>query len=145
MADTSRPVTFGGPANSAGSAEVNERAPSASSLAALDAINFFFAAALSGFGPYIASFLTDQNWTPQQIGIVLTVATAAGLLCQIPAGELLDTIHSKRFAAMLAAGMIAGAALVIALWPSFPLVQAALIVQTIAGGFLGLASVSLGV
>ncbi len=59
---------------------------------------------------------------------------------------MLDTIRSKRFAAMLAAAMIAGAALAIALWPRFPWVLTALIIEAIAGGFLGLAlaSVSLG-
>ncbi len=120
--------------------------PSASSLAALDAICFFLAAALSGFGPYVASFLTNQNWTPQNIGFVLTAAGVAGLISQAPAGELLDTIRSKRTAAMLAAAMVAGAAVVIALWPRFPLVLTALMIEAIAGGFLGLAlaSVTLG-
>ena len=146
MANTSRPGTSTAAAGSAGSSDVSGGTPSASSLIALDAINFFLAAALSGFGPYVASFLVDQNWTPQNIGFVLTTAAVAGLLGQIPAGELLDTIRSKRLAVMLAATMIAGAALVIGLWPSFPLVLTALMIQAIAGGFLGLAiaSVSLG-
>ena len=42
--------------------------------------------------------------------------------------------------------MVATSALIIALWPSFPLVLAALVLQSITGGFLGLAiaSISLG-
>jgi MFS family permease len=42
--------------------------------------------------------------------------------------------------------MVAAAALIIALWPSFPLVLAALVLQAITGGFLGLAiaAISLG-
>jgi len=146
MANTPYPGMLSVATDSAGLADVNRRTPSASSLVALDALNFFLAAALSGFGPYVASFLVGQSWTPQNIGFALTVATVAGLLSQIPSGELLDTIHSKRLAVMLAAAMIAGAALVIALWPSFPLVLTALMIQAIAGGFLGLAiaSVSLG-
>src|ERR1700726_2023063 len=42
--------------------------------------------------------------------------------------------------------MVAARALIIAFWPSFPLVLAALVLQGITGGFLGLAiaSVSLG-
>jgi MFS family permease len=136
----------GASANSAAVADANRRAPSASSLATLDAVTFFLAAAQSGFGPYVASFLVEQNWKPQSIGFVLTAGTVAGLLGQIPSGELLDKIHSKRLGMMIAAAAIAGAALIIALWPAFPLVFAALIIQAIAGGFLGLAvaSISLG-
>ncbi len=52
---------------------MNGQTPSASSLA-LDAVAFFLAAALSGFGAYVASFLADQNWTAQNIGFVLTAA-----------------------------------------------------------------------
>jgi MFS family permease len=146
MPNTPSPGMLAVAANSTGLTDVNGRTPSTSSLVALDVINFFLAAVLSGFGPYVASSLVDQNWTPQDIGFVLTVAGVAGLLAQIPSGELLDTVHSKRLAVMLAAAMVAGAALVIALRPSFPLVLTALMIQAIAGGFLGLAiaSVSLG-
>jgi MFS family permease len=142
-----RPGPVAVAANAAGLADVKARTPSASSLRALDAINLFLAAALSGFGPYVAAFLANQNWTEQNIGFVLSAAGLAGLLSQIPAGELLDTIRSKRRAVMLAAAMLGGAALVIAIWPSFPLVLTALLLQTITGGFLGLAvaSVSLGI
>jgi len=48
------------------------------------------AAAWSGFGPYVAVFLAQQKWTQQNIGFVLTATGFAGLLTQLPAGELLD-------------------------------------------------------
>jgi hypothetical protein len=35
---------------------------------------------LSGFGPYVAAFLAEQNWTQQSIGGVLTAGGFAGLL-----------------------------------------------------------------
>src|SRR3974390_366570 len=110
MADASRSGTAAGAAISQAPAEVEQLAPSARSLASLDAVNFFLAAVQSGFGPYVASFLVEQNWTPQNIGFAATVAAAAGLLSQIPAGELLDRIRYKRLAMMLAAAMISGAA-----------------------------------
>jgi MFS family permease len=77
---------------------------------------------------------------------VLTAAGFAGLLTQLPAGELLDAIRSKRIAVALGAAMVAAGALIIASWPSFPLVLTALVLQAIAGGFLGLAvaAISLG-
>ena len=133
-------------ADSAELADAIERPPAAGSLRGLDGVNLFLAGALSGFGPYVAVFLADQNWTQQNIGFVLTAAGFAGLLSQLPGGELLDSIRSKRKAVALGAIMVAAGALIIASWPSFWLVSAALVLQGITGGFLGLAvaAISLG-
>jgi len=77
---------------------------------------------------------------------VLTAAGLAGLMSQLPGGALLDAIRSKRLAVALGAAMVAAGALIIAVWPSFPLVLTALVLQEITGGFLGLAiaAISLG-
>ena len=126
--------------------DVIEPPPSRSSLRGLDAVNLFLAGALSGFGPYVAVFLAEQKWTQQNIGFVLTAGGLAGLLSQLPGGELLDAIRSKQLVVALGAIMVAASALIIALRPSFPLVLAALVLQAITGGFLGLAvaAISLG-
>ncbi len=133
-------------ANSVGVSDAIEPPPSDASLRGLDAVNLLLAGALSGFGPFVAVFLAEQDWTQQNIGFVLTAAGFAGLLTQLPAGQLLDTIRSKRMVVALGATMVAAAALIIASWPSFPLVLAALVLQAITGGFLGLAiaAISLG-
>ena len=126
--------------------DVIEAPPSRSSLRGLDAVNLFLAGALSGFGPYVAVFLAEQKWTQQNIGFVLTAGGLAGLLSQLPGGELLDAIRSKQLVVALGAIMVAASALIIALRPSFTLVLAALVLQAITGGFLGLAvaAISLG-
>ena len=126
--------------------DVIEPPPSRSSLRGLDAVNLFLAGALSGFGPYVAVFLAEQKWTEQNIGFVLTAGGLAGLLSQLPSGELLDAIRSKQLVVALGAIMVAASALIIALRPSFTLVLAALVLQAITGGFLGLAvaAISLG-
>jgi MFS family permease len=133
-------------ADSAGAADAIEPSPSDASVRGLDAVNLFLAGALSGFGPYVAAFLAQQTWTQQDIGYVLTAAGLAGLLSQLPGGALLDAIRSKRIAVALGAAMVAAGALIIAVWPSFPLVLTALVLQGITGGFLGLAiaAISLG-
>jgi MFS family permease len=133
-------------ADFAGAAEVVEPSPSGASLRALDGVNLLLAGALSGFGPYVAAFLAQQNWTQQNIGFVLTAGGFAGLLSQLPGGALLDAVRSKRILVALGAGMVAAGAVMIAIWPSFPLVLAALVLQGITGGFLGLAitAISLG-
>ena len=79
----------------------------------------------------------------KDIGFVLTAGGFAGLLSQLPGGALLDAIRSKRIAVALGAGMVAAGALIIAIWPSFPLVFCALVLQGITGGFLGLAIVAI--
>src|SRR5271169_5070684 len=126
--------------------DVIEPSPSRSSLRCLDAVNLFLAGALSGFGPYVALFLAEQKWPQQNIGFALTAGGFAGLLSQLPSGELLDAVRSKRLVVALGAIMVAASALIIALRPSFPLVLAALMPQAITGGFLGLAvaAMSLG-
>ena len=133
-------------ADSAAVTDAIEPSPSGTSLRGLDAVNLFLAGALSGFGPYVAVFLAEQKWTQQNIGFVLTAGGFAGLLSQLPGGELLDTIQSKRMAVALGAAMVGAGALIIAVWPTFPLVLAALVLQGITGGFLGLAiaAISLG-
>src|SRR5215468_2481285 len=65
------------------------------SLKALDWLNFFLAALLMGFGPFVAVRLTESGWAPASIGAILTISGLAGLVTQVPAGELIDVIKSK--------------------------------------------------
>src|SRR5207244_5671846 len=61
--------------------------------------------------------------------------------------ELLDTVRSKRALAALGAIMVAVTALVIGIWPNFPVVFTALVLHGTTGAFLGpaIAAISLGV
>ena len=120
--------------------------PSSTSLSGLDGINFFLAGMQAGFGPLVAVLLADEKWTQQNIGYVLSVSGLAGLLSQLPGGELLDASRSKRFLIALGAIVVAVSALVIALWPILPVVFAALLSQGLTGSFLGpaIAAISLG-
>src|SRR6266404_26481 len=81
------------------------------SLNGLDGINFFNAAMLAGFGPYVAVYLAEQKWTQENIGFVLTASGLAGLLALMPGGELLDTVRSKRALVALGASTIAAISL----------------------------------
>jgi len=121
--------------------------PSRTSLNGLDGINFFNAAMLAGFGPYVAVSLAEQKWTQENIGFVLTASGLAGLLALMPGGELLDTVRSKRALAALGASMVAVTAFAIGIWPNFPLVFTALVLHGTTGAFLGpaIAAISLGV
>jgi MFS family permease len=120
--------------------------PSITSLTGLDGINFFLAGMQAGFGPFVAALLADSGWNQQSIGFVLSANSLAGLLSQLPGGELLDASRSKRLIVALGVAVVAVSALAIAFRPSFPIVFTALILQGITGGFLGpaIAAISLG-
>jgi MFS family permease len=120
--------------------------PPSTSLSGLDGINFFLAGMQAGFGPFVAVLLADEKWTQENIGYVLSVGAVAGLLSQLPGGELLDAVRSKRFLFAFAAIVVAVGALAIALWPIVPVVSAALVLQGLTAGVLGpaVAAVSLG-
>jgi MFS family permease len=128
------------------SSDAIDSSPSSTSLNGLDGVNFFLAGMQSGFGPFVAALLADEKWTQQNIGLVLSASSLAGLLSQLPGGELLDASRSKRFLVALGGIIVAASALAIALWPSLPVVFAALVLQGITGGFLGpaIAAISLG-
>jgi MFS family permease len=133
---TADPMLFGSAENYA----------SQQSLRGLDWLNFFLAGVLTGFGPFVALYLRGLGWTQVEIGSVLTLSGLAGLLIQIPGGELLDMVRSKRPLVALGVATIACSALILALWPSFTPVLIAEVLLGITGGFLGpaVAAISLG-
>lgn len=121
-------------------------APHSSSLHALDWLNFFLAALLTGFGPFIAVHLAGRGWDPAHIGFVLSIGSFAGLITQIPGGELIDITTARRALIGAGAAAVALALLVIALRPDFVAVAVAVVVQGAAGSILGpaIAAISLG-
>lgn len=87
---------------------------------ALDAANFFLADVRQGLGPYLAIYLlTEQKWDEAHIGIVMSVATIAGILAQTPAGALVDAISAKRLVMAGAALIVMAASLSLPWFPNF--------------------------
>ena len=86
-------------------------------LRALDLLNLFIADAQTGFGAFLAVYLTANKWTALQIGEVLSIGTVATIASQIPAGALVDAMRSKRRALAGGIGAITLAALLLAVLP----------------------------
>jgi MFS family permease len=107
------------------------------SLRALDWLNFFIADFQTGFGPFIAVYLTSVGWGLEAIGLVLSIGTVAAMASQVPAGALVDATHHKRGIAAAAIGAIAASALLIAGWPVFLPIVAAEILHASASALLG--------
>jgi MFS family permease len=84
---------------------------------ALDLVNFFVADVQTGFGPFVAVYLTTHKWTQVEIGFALTLGTVTSLISQLPAGALVDSMRNKRTAASGALIGIIIAALLLALQP----------------------------
>jgi MFS family permease len=121
-------------------------APSRASLRGLDWFNFFIANVQTGFGPFIAVYLTAAAWTQVDIGLVLTISGIVTLAGQTPAGIMVDATSSKRAVAALATAGIAASALALALWPIFPLVLVAELLHGAASCLMGpaIAAITLG-
>jgi MFS family permease len=84
---------------------------------ALDLVNFFVADVQTGFGPFVAVYLTTHKWTQVEIGFALTLGTMTSLISQLPAGVLVDSMRNKRAAASGALIGIIMAALLLAIQP----------------------------
>jgi MFS family permease len=123
-----------------------ESQASARSLRGLDWLNFFLAGVLTGFGPFVALYLAGEGWSQAEVGFILTANGLVGLLVQVPSGELLDAVQSKRSLVALGIVMVAWAAVMVGLWPRF---TPALIAEMVLGATAGLigpavAAISLG-
>ena len=107
---------------------------------------FFLADIQTGFGPFVAIYLTAQAWTQFDIGLVLTAGGLVALACQMPGGALVDAMRSARPVAMLAVTAICLSALALAIWPTFFVVMAARVLHAGASCVLGpvIAAISLG-
>ncbi|HUB49886.1 MAG TPA: MFS transporter [Acetobacteraceae bacterium] len=87
-------------------------------MRALDLLNFFLADVQTGFGPFIAVYLTTHKWPQTQIGLALSLGTVVALVGQVPAGVMVDAARNKRRVAGAGLVGVMIAALLLALWPA---------------------------
>jgi len=83
----------------------------------LDWLNLFVANIQTGFGPFIAVYLTTQGWTQGAIGLALSVGTVTAMASQVPAGALVDAVRSKSFVALVSILSFSASALFFAVNP----------------------------
>ena len=120
--------------------------PSAASGRGLDWFTFFVADIQTGYGPFLAVYLTTQKWTQIDIGLIFSIGSIAGLLGQVPGGWMVDAVRSKRRAAGLAVICVGISALLIAIAPVFAGIVAAKLLHVGASSILGpaIAAITLG-
>ena len=134
------------PAAAQRTAPATRDAVARASARGLDWFTFFLADIQTGFGPFVAIYLTAHAWTQFDIGLVLTAGGLVALACQMPGGALVDAMRSARLVAVIAVGAICLSALALAIWPTFLVVMAARVLHAGASCVLGpvIAAISLG-
>ncbi|MEX3968425.1 MFS transporter [Paraburkholderia sp. EG286B] len=124
------------------------RSPSARSLRGLDALSFLMADVRDGIGPFLAVFLKGTlHWSSADIGLVMGASGLAAALSQIPAGMLVDATRAKRAVIALSAGIVAAGCLLIARFPTLPVILVTQVALALVSAVVGpsLAALSLGV
>jgi MFS family permease len=117
-----------------------------SSVAALNAVNFFMADVRDGLGPYLGVFLQKEKWSPAEIGLVMTIGGLAGMVATAPLGALVDRVHAKRFLIAVAGVATVLGSFIVLYLPSFGWTVASQVATGIAGAVIApaIAGVTLG-
>lgn len=83
----------------------------------LDWFNLFVANVQTGFGPFIAVYLSGQRWTQTAIGLALSIGTISSMASQVPAGALVDAMRNKTRIAAFSVLVFTASALMFAIHP----------------------------
>ena len=83
----------------------------------LDWFNLFVANIQTGFGPFIAVYLSGQSWTQTAIGLALSIGTVSSMASQVPAGALVDAMTNKTRVAAFSVLVFTASALMFAIHP----------------------------
>jgi MFS family permease len=113
----------------------------------LDALNFFLADVRGGLGPFVSVFLlTVANWTPEQIGAVLTASGLIGISLHTPVGAFIDATRGKRALIVAGVSLLALCAIAIERAPTVPVVFVADLIMAVLGGVFAptVAAITLG-
>jgi MFS family permease len=103
----------------------------------LDWLNMFVANIQTGFGPFIAVYLTTAGWTQTAIGIALSLGTVTAMISQVPAGALVDATPKKHLVAAFSVLAFTASALLFAFKPTPLYVYAAEILHGFSSCTLG--------
>ncbi|HEY3851950.1 MAG TPA: MFS transporter [Steroidobacteraceae bacterium] len=103
----------------------------------LDWFNLFVANIQTGFGPFIAVYLSGQSWTQTSIGLALSIGTISSMVSQVPAGALVDAIKNKTRIAAFSVLVFTASALMFAIHPIRLFVYLAEILHGVSSCTLG--------
>ncbi len=102
----------------------------------LNGFNFFTAALQTGFGPFLAIYLSGSGWSQGAVGLALSVGTIASVVSQVPGGLLVDHVYHKRLICAVSLGGVGFSALMLAFWPGLVPVWGAQILHAFGSAVL---------
>jgi MFS family permease len=120
-----------------GSTAAQARSAETAASRGLDYFNLFVANVQTGFGPFIAVYLSGQKWTQTAIGVALSVGTVSSMASQVPAGALVDALRNKTRVAAFSVLVFTASALMFAIYPIPLLVYLAEVLHGISSCTLG--------
>lgn len=112
----------------------------------MDWVNMLLSGMGAAYGAFIPVYLTSHAWTQTSIGLVLTVGTVVSMLCQVPAGVIVDAHSAHRRAVLYWATFALGIVpLVFVILPRGLPILLAMALQAAAASFLmpAIAAISL--
>src|SRR5580704_12647151 len=133
----SEPPSAGGPTAARAKSEGPVPPSEAAASRGLDWFNLFVANVQTGFGPFIAVYLSGQSWTQTAIGVALSIGTVSSMASQVPAGALVDAFANKTRVAAFSVLVFTASALMFAVYPIPLLVYLAEILHGISSCTLG--------
>lgn len=133
----SEPPSAGGPTAAPAKSEGPAPASEAAAGRGLDWFNLFVANVQTGFGPFIAVYLSGQSWTQTAIGVALSVGTVSSMASQVPAGAWVDAVRNKTRVAGFSVLVFTASALMFAIYPIPLLVYLAEILHGLSSCTLG--------
>ncbi|MBL8658603.1 MAG: MFS transporter [Rhodospirillales bacterium] len=83
----------------------------------LDWLNLFVANVQTGFGPFLAVYLTTAGWTQTSIGVALSIGTITAMASQVPAGAVVDAVRRKTRVAVFSILAFTASALLFTIQP----------------------------
>jgi len=125
------------PSGGGGTTAPPARSEAAAASRGLDYFNLFVANVQTGFGPFIAVYLSGQSWTQTAIGVALSVGTVSSMASQVPAGALVDAIRNKTRVAAFSVLVFTASALMFAIYPIPLLVYLAEVLHGLSSCTLG--------
>ncbi|MCW8305609.1 MFS transporter [Acidiphilium sp. PA] len=71
------------------------------------AVNFFLADVAGGLGPFLPTWFAEAlHWSPERIGLLMTLGGVFGLLLNTPGGALVDRFGKPKLLVMAGSGLI---------------------------------------
>jgi MFS family permease len=122
--------------------------PSKRTIWGLNALLFFISDVRHGVGPLLSIYLhSDLRWNPTRIGFALGAIDLSAVICQLPAGMIVDASRSKRILIAFACLCIIGGCFFIVGRAEFATLIFAQMLMGLAIAFIGpsLGAITMGI